>query len=103
MKRQLIFALLLIAVNKSTYSQVTDVEGCKDHPLFNRMPNTIINDCSKNFDLVDIPLSTDKTESKEGNKTYLGYGYNYESCVPAPSFYQIVKKYETAIVGKGGK
>jgi OOP family OmpA-OmpF porin len=84
-------------------AQIDDVVGCKDHSLFNRMPNTFITECSENFDLVEIYLSQENKEFKEGKKTYIGYTYNYDSNVKPPSFYEIVKNYENAILKKGGK
>lgn len=80
-----------------------DATDCKDSPMFNRMPNTVITECAHNFDLIDIQLGEEKKEQKEGTKTYIAYTYNYESKVPPPSFYQIVKNHENAIVAKGGK
>lgn len=79
-----------------------DVAGCKDSPLFTRMPNTVIVDCSSNYDEMDIPLSPDKTEKKEGTKTSIQYVYEKEEAT-APSFFQIVKNFENAITKTGGK
>src|SRR5688572_12314272 len=84
-------------------AQITDAERCKDFPMFNRMPNTYITECAENFDMVEIYLGQDNKEYKEGKKTYIAYTYDYESTVKPPSFYEIVKNYENAIVKKGGK
>jgi OmpA-OmpF porin, OOP family len=80
-----------------------DVENCKDHPMFNRMPNTFITECSNNYDEVEFYLSSDNVVKKEGNKAMLHYGYNYDSKVAPPSFLQIVKNYENALAKYGGK
>lgn len=84
-------------------AQIEDTPGCKDSPMFNRMPNTFITECTENFDLVEIYLSQENKEFKEGKKTYIAYTYNYDSEVKPPSFYEIVKNYENAIIKKGGK
>jgi OOP family OmpA-OmpF porin len=102
MKKPLILGLLLMTLCRMSYSQ-EDAEGCKDSPLFNRMPNTYITECSKNFDLMEIPLSDDRKDQMEGNQTTIHYTYNYESNVPPPSFYQIVKNHENALLKNGGK
>jgi OmpA-OmpF porin, OOP family len=78
-----------------------DAEGTRDHPLFNRMPNTYISEQYHNYDLVEIQMSADVKESKEGTKTRIAYNQKVASA--RPSFYQIVKNYENAITSKGGK
>lgn len=80
----------------------TDAPGCKDSPLFNRMPNTVIGDCKSNFDEMEISLGPDKKEMKEGTKTFIQYAYVLEEAT-APSFFQIVKNFENAIIKTGGK
>ena len=65
-----------------------DAEHCKDHPLFNRMPNTYVTECKNNYDLVEIPLSQDVREAKEGTRTTLAY--NYKTVGGGPSFFQII-------------
>lgn len=101
----IMLSAILFPFGQVLFSQIEDAQNCKDYPMFNRMPNTFIDDCSKNFNLVEIPMSLDLevVESKEGTKTYIAYNYNYDSNVPAPSFYQIVKNYENVIVKNGGK
>src|ERR1700712_2347138 len=79
-----------------------DAPGCKDSPLFNRMPDMVIGECSSNFDEMDIPMAQDKTEKKEGTKTSIQYNYEKEEAT-APSFFQIVKNFENVITKNGGK
>lgn len=93
------FLFACIAV---TVSAQEDAPGCKDSPLFNRMPNTIIGECSSDFNEMEIPMSADKNETKEGTKTSIVYNYEPDEAT-APSFFQIVKNYETAILKTGGK
>jgi outer membrane protein OmpA-like peptidoglycan-associated protein len=81
----------------------TDAEGCKDHPLFNRMPNTYIGECSKNFNEMEIRSGENSNIKKEGMKTSINYVYDTERPGVAPSFFQIVKNYENALAKQGGK
>src|SRR5215203_4887491 len=100
MKRALLL-LFPLCFNLLIYAQ-EDAPGCKDTPLFTRMPNTVISQCTSNFDEMDIPLGPDKIERKEGTKTYIQYNYEKEEAT-APSFFQIVKNFENAIIKNGGK
>ncbi len=103
-KFSFVFCLTLISLTTLSQDEgPKDIENCKDHPLFTRMPNTFIVECRKNFDEVEIHKSVDKIDKMEGTATYIGYTYNYESKVPPPSFLQIVKNYENAIAKFGGK
>ena len=105
MKRLLLF-LLFISSHHFLFAQdeaLKDAENCKDHPMFTRMPNTFITECSINFDEVEIHMTQEKIDKKEGNKTSINYTYNYDSKVPPPSFLQIVKNYENALAKYGGK
>ncbi|SEW14757.1 OmpA family protein [Chitinophaga sp. YR573] len=101
--KKVIFAFILAIVISIPVFAQEDVPGCKDSPMFNRMPNTLIAVCSKNYDEFAIPTAQDKSETKEGTKTFIQYAYNNESGVPAPSFFQIVKNFENAILKTGGK
>ena len=99
-KSTLFFTLFFVSLRLLAQE---DAENCKDHPMFNRMPNMFISQCSQNYDQVDVPFTQTKSETKEGNKTFIEYVYNTESGVPAPSFFQIVKNFENAVIKKGGK
>lgn len=106
MKKLLMICSLFFNISLVTFAQddgPKDAENCKDHPMFTRMPNTIITECSINFDEVEIHKTEDRIDKMEGNKTYIAYTYNYESKIPAPSFLQIVKNYENALAKYGGK
>jgi OOP family OmpA-OmpF porin len=79
-----------------------DAPGCKDSPMFTRMPNMVIGECGSDYDEIDIPMAQGKTEKKEGTKTSIKYNYELEEAT-APSFFQIVKNFENAIIKNGGK
>ena len=101
-KYPVLIALLFISLFTYAQDENPDAPGCKDSPMFNRMPNTIIGECSSNYDEVEIPMSTDNTVTKEGTKTYIQYNYSLEEAT-APSFFQILKNFENAIAKTGGK
>lgn len=49
------FALFATGIAPLAWSE-GDADGCKDHPLFNRMPGYRINSCeAKQFDARDFP------------------------------------------------
>lgn len=101
MKKLLSLFILTICCTFTTLAQ-EDVPGCKDSPMFNRLPNMVITECKSNFDELEFPTGPDKVEKKEGTKTFIQYGYSLEEAT-APSFFQIVKNFENAITKFGGK
>lgn len=95
--------LILLFVSFKTSIAQQDAEDCKDHPLFNRMPNFNIDECSQNYDAVEVPISEENTQHVEGNVTKIRYTFNEESNQKMPSIFQVEKNYENAVVSKGGK
>jgi len=100
--QKLSFIIFTLFLSLSVSAQ-DDAEGCKDHPMFNRIPNTYISECSKNFNELEIPTGDNSKIKKEGMKTSMIYTYDTEKPGTPPSFFQIVKNYENAIVKLGGK
>jgi OmpA-OmpF porin, OOP family len=93
--------MLTVIISTLSLAQ-DDAAGCKDSPMFSRMPNMLIGECSSNYDEMEIPMSAEQVDKKEGTKTTIQYNYNLEEAT-APSFFQIVKNFENAIVKAGGK
>lgn len=88
-----------------------DLEGCKDHPLFNRMPGHHLVSCeSSQFDLREFPVGTatvsaDDTLLKdyvqvEGPTTTLVYAL--DEGATAASGLQIRRNYQNAVKAAGG-
>lgn len=89
-----------------------DYEGCKDHPLFTRMPNFYISDCeNKQFEVKRFPTGpanqktpddepTPKHLELEGPYTYLRFDLK-EGAQPA-SGTQIMRNFENATKKSGG-
>jgi outer membrane protein OmpA-like peptidoglycan-associated protein len=105
--------LLLTAVSGLTFSAALaqspnrDAEGCKDHPLFNRMPSYHIAECeSIDFDARKFPVGPPLEEQKpehvevEGTLFYLRYELN-EGSKPASGL-QIMRNFENAAKSGGG-
>jgi len=80
-----------------------DAEGCKDHPLFSRMPGYYISECTQNYNQLDFYNSKGEDVKLEGTLTYAWYVFNLESGKTEPSYFQIIKNYANAITKIGGK
>jgi OOP family OmpA-OmpF porin len=98
--RKIYLVIFSACISIAAFSQ--DAPGCKDNPMFNRMPNTVISECSSNYDEMEISMSAESKQTKEGTKTTIQYNYELEEAT-APSFFQIVKNFENAIIKSGGK
>lgn len=102
--KQVFLILIAFACSQLLYAQAEDAEGCKDHPMFNRMPNFKLNQCSENYASLAAVIGLGKTEEHEGTRTHLDYLFDYkENTVKPPSWLQIKKNYENAILKAGGK
>ncbi len=80
-----------------------DAEGCKDHPLFNRLTNFYIVSCSQNYNELQLRMSGSKTETKEGNLFSIDYAFNFDAGQKELSPFQVIKNYENAVTKNGGK
>jgi outer membrane protein OmpA-like peptidoglycan-associated protein len=103
MKKTALIFVLVMANIAPAFSQ-EDAEGCKDHPLFNRLLNFFIESCQENYDVINFVIDpTGKAETIEGKVTIIRYVFNEESAAKLPSKLQVMRNYENAIVAKGGK
>lgn len=104
MKKITLFTLAVLSII-SAFAQIQqDADGCKDHPMFNRLPNFYINQCAENFASLDLITGADnKTEYQEGTRTHIDYLFNPEDNHKYPSWLQVTRNYETAILKLGGK
>jgi OmpA-OmpF porin, OOP family len=88
-----------------------DAEGCKDHPLLTRMPNTYIYECkSVQFDLRGFPVGPPITQDNngltkivdvEGPAWFISYRQK-DSVTTPPSGLQILRNFENATRKAGG-
>jgi outer membrane protein OmpA-like peptidoglycan-associated protein len=99
---KLFISVTLVLINIATiFAQ--DAEGCKDHPLFTRMPGYVISECTQNFNQLDFVDSNGEAVNFQGNLTYVWYVFNSESGKQEPSYLQIIKNYANAVLKIGGK
>lgn len=101
MKKLMITLTVVLLCIAKGFAQ--DAEGCKDHPLFNRMPNYTIIECAANYGIADLVMLDGNSKTIEGFKTTVTYEFNTEGGKQAYSFYQVVKNYENALVKYGVK
>ncbi|MBI4890109.1 MAG: OmpA family protein [Acidobacteria bacterium] len=105
-------ALLLmpIGILGPALSAQTDAEGCKDHPLFNRLPGFHIAKCEKaQFELKRFPISP-VDPNKEGSKpkvmevegAFFFYRYEMEDESKKPSPLQTMRNFQNATRKAGG-
>jgi outer membrane protein OmpA-like peptidoglycan-associated protein len=101
--KKTILALLLIVFAVPAFAQ--DADGCKDYPLFNRMPHTTLVECSSKFNQLEFYAAPENYVTKEGTLTTLVYDWSdgTDNANAAPSFLQIVKNYENSIAKQGCK
>lgn len=105
MKKLLFFGLILFTSLSCAIAQnPNDVEGCKDHPFFSRMPNFFISFCSQSFNKLEYLISDEATDTKEGELTMVTYSFpDDDVTLKVPSQLQILRNYENAITKLGGK
>mgnify|MGYP001599889092 FL=1 len=83
-----------------------DAKGCKDHPLFTRMPGTYISECkSTEFDAMKWydPDTQGKTEVQVEGKYYYIYYRNQKEFEGKRSDLQVSRNYSNAMKKIGGK
>ena len=106
MKRFSLFIFSILITSSTLFAQEEDASDCKDHPLFNRIPNFYINECEhQDFNAYVFPIESRcdeeaKTETIEGNYFYYNYYQNEETT--DISELQIFRNFENAIKSAGG-
>lgn len=84
------------------YAEQKDATGCKDHPLFSRMPGYWIHNCQHNqFDSHDFVIGQGKRSPVEGQFWRIIY-YPQNDLASKPSQLQIQRNYENAAQKMGG-
>jgi OOP family OmpA-OmpF porin len=92
--------LFLLIAGSALASQ--DNPGCKDHPLFSRMPGYWIHSCTqKEFDAHSFDIGKGKKMQVEGRYTEIRY-YPESGSSSKPSELQILRNFENAIKKLGG-
>ena len=102
-----LMTIMLFATSGLVNAQV-DADGCKDHPLFNRMPNYYLYYCEElEFSSMKFPVGNPdpnnnklKTETVEGKIMVFTYSLKDEA-KPASGL-QIMRNFQTASKQNGG-
>ncbi len=103
MKHAASILFILICCTALGFSQQKDNAKCKDHPLFNRMPDSWIHNCSeKEFDAHTFDIGQGKSKTVEGRKWKISY-YPQATATSKPSELQILRNFENAVKQHGGK
>ena len=98
-------ALVIVLMGGFAFAQ-QDAKGCKDHPLFTRMPGTYIKDCkSTEFEgrKWPDPDTQGKTEVQVEGKYYFIQYYNQKEFEGKRSDLQVSRNYQNAMKKIGGK
>ena len=101
MKKMTLLLFYCILCTTLTFAQNEDAEGCKDHPLFNRMPNFHISECElKEFDAYSFPVENSTEENAKRTTVegkYYHYTYTLNEGAPDASDLQIFRNFENAL------
>jgi len=93
---------LLLATAASVVAQQPDKAGCKDHPLFTRMPGYWISNCKQvQFDSHAFEVGQGKKSEVEGQYWEITY-YPNKDLTSKPSPLQISRNFENAVQKLGG-
>lgn len=108
--RTIWLAATVLAAAIATPAWAADTEGCKDHPLFNRMKGYALSVCDQSvFDSARFPVgpaaaqndgAPAKMVSVEGAKTVLQY-FSPEGVKPASAL-QVMRNFQNAVKAAGG-
>jgi OmpA-OmpF porin, OOP family len=110
MKNLAIFLAVFLSVLSFLPEVITaeqDEAGCKDYPMFTRMPNFYISECrQKDFEAYPFIIgetadADHKTKTVEGK--YFFIQYNLREDRPEASYLQIIRNYSNAVKKAGGK
>jgi OOP family OmpA-OmpF porin len=102
MIRALWTLLGILCLTLPIFAQQKDDPGCKDHPLFTRMPDSWIHGCTqKEFDAYAFNIGQGKTSQVEGKLWKITY-YPQAALKSKPSELQILRNFENAVVKLGG-
>jgi hypothetical protein len=77
-----------------------DMEGSSDYPLFPRLARFHIANYERNYDAVDVSLSSDTKGIVSGNRFLIQYELDEEAAPPSEE--QVLDKYANLVLKKGG-
>lgn len=92
----------LLVMIPCVVAQPQDAKGCKDHPLFTRMPGHYIYNCQEiSFDTHAFRVGPGKNENVEGRLWRITY-YPVPNFPDKASDLQVIRNHENAIIKLGG-
>lgn len=104
-----ILIMSMLFVTSGVVNAQNDMDGCKDHPLFNRMPNYYMYACDElEFSSMNFPVGKPdpqnenmlKTETVEGK--IMVFSYALKEDAKAASGLQIMRNFQAASKQNGG-
>lgn len=100
MRRLILLLACLTVVAAPAFAQEEDEEGCKDHPMFSRMPGFVISGCE------DQEFSAFDFEWPDGDKRIEGHYWRLDFVIKEGAKrigpLQIGRNYWSPMAGKGG-
>ena len=97
------FLCFVIALCSCFNINAQDADGCVDHSLIKRLPNTFITECVTDTNEMEFTIYPDSVLRLNGIKSFIAYGHDELKAKIAPSFSKIVKSYETRMLKQGGR
>jgi outer membrane protein OmpA-like peptidoglycan-associated protein len=94
-------AFAILSMAGLAFAQQQDSAGCKDHPMFSRMPNYVLANCEdQEFSTFDFTIG-ETTKKVEGHLWRIDFAIREGAKTAGPL--QIGRNYWNAMAGKGGK
>ncbi len=98
-----LMSALVLCLASTAAAQQKDAQGCKDHPLFTRMPGYWIHSCQeKEFDAFAFVTGKGQTLTVEGRWWRYNY-YPQATATSKPSDLQIQRNFQNAVQQQGGQ
>jgi OOP family OmpA-OmpF porin len=103
MKPLILAAVATVLGAGAAAAETADAKGCKDNPLFTRMPGSYIYNCKEqSFAAHEFSMSTPQATTVEGHLWQITY-YPQPTLTSKPSELQILRNFENAAVKIGAK
>ena len=103
MKQLILVVLMTVLTAGMASAETADARGCKDNPLFTRMPGSYIYNCKEeSFSAHEFSTGTPQAASVEGHLFWITY-YPQPTLTSKPSELQILRNFENAAVKIGAK
>jgi outer membrane protein OmpA-like peptidoglycan-associated protein len=103
MKPLILAAVATVLGAGAAAAETADAKGCKDNPLFTRMPGSYIYNCKEqSFAAHEFSMGTPQATTAEGHLWQITY-YPQPTLTSKPSELQILRNFENAAVKIGAK